>query len=523
MILWTAVAVFVALFTLVTVMGFMATRWRPCDLNDIHEWALAGRGFGTFVSWFLIGGDLYTAYTFIAVPALVYGAGSIGFFALPYTTIVYPLVFIFAPRFWLVAKNRGYITYADFARERFDSSALALAVAVTGILATMPYIALQLVGMQVVIAGLGFTGRGFIGDLPVIVAFAILAAYTYRGGLRAPAMVAFVKDALIYITIIGASIVLVSKLGGFAHIFQTAGAVLAQRPKPGSLILQPQSFSAYATLALGSGLALFMYPHSITGVLSAKNTAVVRRNMALLPAYSILLGVNALFGFMAIAAGVQAASPNAAVPMLFVRMFPQWFVGMSFAAIAIGALVPAAIMSIAAANLFTRSIYKEYVKPECTSADETRVARFVSLSVKAGALLFALFLPAQFAIYFQLLAGAWILQTFPTIVIGLYTRSLHRRALLVGWLGGMVAATWMGIATNFTPTITLRFGSLALPGYIGLFALALNLIVTVIMSLVFDGLRVPRGRDSTSPGDYLADAGALAANRRSQDIRDLNH
>ena len=505
MILWTAVGVFLVLFTLVTVMGFMATRWRPCDLNDIHEWALAGRGFGTFVSWFLIGGDLYTAYTFIAVPALVYGVGSLGFFALPYTTIVYPLVFIFAPRFWMVAKNRGYITYADFARERFDSRTLAFAVAITGILATMPYIALQLVGMQVVIAGLGFTGRGLAGDLPVIIAFAILAVYTYRGGLRAPAMVAFVKDALIYITIIGAAIVLVSQLGGFAHIFQVAAATLAQRPKPGTIILPQQSFSAYATLALGSGLALFMYPHSITGVLSAKSTTVVRRNMALLPAYSILLGVNALFGFMAIAAGIQTTSPNSAVPMLFVKMFPQWFVGMSFAAIAIGALVPAAIMSIAAANLFTRSIYKEYIKPACTGQEETQVARFVSLAVKAGALLFVLFLPTQFAIYFQLLAGAWILQTFPTIVVGLYTRRLHRRALFAGWLAGMLAATWMGFATGFTPTFTLHVAGLSLPGYIGLFALTFNLIVTVVLTFIFDALGMPRGLDATRPADYLKD------------------
>ena len=505
MILWTAVAVFLALFTIVTVMGFMAARWRPGNLDDIHEWALAGRGFGTFVTWFLIGGDLYTAYTFIAVPALVYGAGALGFFALPYTTIVYPLVFIFAPRFWLVAKKRGYITYADFARERFDSRSLAFAVAFTGILATMPYIALQLVGMQVVIAGLGFTGSGLAGDLPVIVAFAILAVYTYRGGLRAPAMVAFVKDALIYVTIIGASIVLVSKLGGFAHIFQTAGAILAQRPKPGAIILPPQSFSAYATLALGSGLALFMYPHSITGVLSAKNTTVIKRNMALIPAYSVLLGLNALFGFMAIAAGIHASSPNAAVPLLFVKMFPQWFVGMSFAAIAIGALVPAAIMSIAAANLFTRSIYKEYVNPACSGPEETRVARYVSLAVKAGALLFVLFLPSQFAIYFQLLAGAWVLQTLPTIVIGLYTRRLHRRALLIGWMIGMFAATWMGIFTGFTPTITLHFGGFALAGYIGLFALTFNLISTAVLTVVLDGVGVSRGQDSTRPEDYLED------------------
>jgi SSS family solute:Na+ symporter len=249
-----------------------------------------------------------------------------------------------------------------------------------------------------------------------------------------------------------------------------------------------------------------MYPHSITGVLSAKSTTVIRRNMALLPAYSVLLGVNALFGLMAIAAGIQTTAPNAAVPMLFVKMFPQWFVGMSFAAIAIGALVPAAIMSIAAANLFTRSIYREYVRPACSGPEETRVARFVSLAVKAGALMFVLLLPTQFAIYFQLLAGAWILQTLPIIVIGLYSRFLHRRALFIGWLTGMLAATWMGVVTNFTPTITLHGGGLVLTGYIGLFALTFNLIVTVLLTFIFDALGVARGLDATRPEDYVADA-----------------
>lgn len=502
MILWTAVAVFVALFALVTVLGFAAVRWRAGDLNDIHQWALAGRGFGTLVTWFLIGGDIYTAYTFIAVPALIYGVGAPGFFALPYTTIVFPLVFIFGPRFWCIAKNRGYVTYADFVRERYGSRSLALAVAVTGILATMPYIALQLVGLQVVIAGLGFTGSGFMGDLPVIVAFAILAIYTYRGGLRAPALVAFVKDALIYVTVIGATIVLVTKLGGFAHIFANAATALAQRPKPASIMLSPAGYSAYASLALGSGLALFMYPHSITGVLGAKSARVVRRNMVILPAYSVMLGFIALFGYMAIAAGVHPATPSGAVPALILASFPQWFIGVAFAAIAIGALVPAAIMSIAAANLYARSVHMEFVQPACSSAVQTKVARFASLIVKTGALLFVLFLPTQFAIYFQLLAGAWILQTFPAVVFGLYTRWFHRRALFAGWLVGMVAATWMGIASGFTPVFALHLGALVMPLYIGLIALAANLGLAIVLTPLFNGVKLPAGADATTPRDY---------------------
>src|SRR5215831_17381286 len=148
---WTAIVVFVG----VTVLGFLAAYWRRGDLDLLNEWGLAGRRLGTIIVWFLLGGDIYTAYTFIAVPALVFGAGAIGFFALPYTVIVYPLVFLILPRMWAVAHRHNYITGADFVQGRYGSRWLALAVAVTGIVATMPYIALQLLGLQVVIGAMG--------------------------------------------------------------------------------------------------------------------------------------------------------------------------------------------------------------------------------------------------------------------------------------------------------------------------------------------------------------------------------
>ena len=213
---WPALIVFVLLFGLITVLGFVAVHWRRGDLDLLHEWGLAGSRFGTMVTWFLLGGDLYTAYTFIAVPALMFGVGALGFFAVPYTIMVYPFVFAVFPRLWSVARQHGYITAADFVRGRHGNRWLALAVAVTGIVATMPYIALQLVGIQVVIAALGIGGTGLSGDLPLVLAFVILAAFTYTSGLRAPAAIAIVKDLLIWITVIVAIVVIPIKLGGYA-------------------------------------------------------------------------------------------------------------------------------------------------------------------------------------------------------------------------------------------------------------------------------------------------------------------
>ncbi|HEX6549847.1 MAG TPA: sodium:solute symporter [Gammaproteobacteria bacterium] len=512
---WVALTVFVLLFALVTVLGFVAARWRAADLDHLHEWGLAGRRFGTVVTWFLLGGDLYTAYTFVAVPALVFGAGAIAFFALPYTLMVYPFVFVVFPRLWSVSRKHGYVTASDFVRDRYDSGLLALLVAVTGILATMPYIALQLVGIQVVIGAMGFKGGGLIGDLPLIIAFAILAAYTYTSGLRAPALIAVVKDILIYIVIIAAVIVIPVQLGGYGHIFDAVPAdkLLLKPPVPGNV----GTYSAYATLALGSALALFLYPHSVTGLLSASSRQVIKRNMALLPAYSLVLALIAFLGYMAIAADVQHDPAYAdyfkqygadfAVPALLLKSFPAWFVGVGFAAIAIGALVPAAIMSIAASNLFTRNIYREYLKPDATHKQEAGMAKLVSLVVKLGALAFIIFLPQKYAIQLQLLGGVWIIQTLPAIIVGLYTRWLHRWALVAGWAAGMLCGTGMVAAQHFKGTIyPLHVGALTVPGYAALYSLALNFAVTILLTLLLGVLNTPAGTDATMAADYEHDA-----------------
>src|SRR6476619_4045771 len=350
----------VILFLLVTVMGFAASRWRRADdLMHLDAWGLGGRSFGSWITWFLLGGDLYTAYTFVAVPALMFGAGAAGFFAVPYTVVIYPLVFLVVIRLWSVSHVRGFVTPADFVRSRFDSPTMALLVAITGIVATMPYIALQLVGISAILKSIGFAGTGLVGELPLLIAFLVLALYTYNSGLRAPALIAFVKDSLIYLTIIVAVIVIPSKLGGCAHIFGAAQTKFSAAGGPG-VLLPATGQLGYATLALGSALALFLYPHSITGVLAASNRDVLKRNLI------------ALLGFMAIAAGTKpiGTDGNTIVPELFQQMFPSWFAGIAFAAIAIGALVPAAIMSIAAANLFTRNVYKAFLKRDATPVQE---------------------------------------------------------------------------------------------------------------------------------------------------------
>jgi SSS family solute:Na+ symporter len=223
-----------------------------------------------------------------------------------------------------------------------------------------------------------------------------------------------------------------------------------------------------------------------------------------LPAYTFLLGLIALLGYMTITAGIKPSNPNYAVPDLFVHFFPSWFTGVAFAAIAIGALVPAAIMSIAAANLFTRNIWKEFVRPDIAHNEESAVAKIASLVVKVGALLFVIFLPTKYAIDLQLLGGVWILQTLPSVVIGLYTRWFHRWALLIGWAVGMGIGTWMAQDSSFkTSVYALNLFGWHFSAYEAVFALVANLVVAAALTVVFRAVGArDRAGDETRPEDY---------------------
>ena len=313
--------------------------------------------------------------------------------------------------------------------------------------------------------------------------------------MRAPALIAVVKDMLIFITVFAAVVIIPAKLGGYASIF-------ASVPRE-KLILAPPSgdnfgaYSAYATLALGSALALFLYPHAMTGILSSSSGNVIRRNAALLAAYSFILGLIALLGYMAIAAGVDKEpayaagfaqyGANFAVPALFLASFPSWFVGIAFAAIAIGALVPAAIMSIACANLFTRNLYKEFLHPNCSDADEARMAKIVSLVVKIGAVVFILAIPQAYAIQLQLLGGIWIIQLLPPILLGLYSRGFNALALLIGWVVGTAIGTYMAATQGFASSVyPLEILGVTVPGYAALYSVAINLLLAVLLSPLFD-------------------------------------
>ncbi|WP_406278103.1 sodium:solute symporter [Embleya sp. NBC_00896] len=474
---------------------------RSDDLPTLENWALADRRLGPIWTWFLLGGTIFTAYTFTAVPGMVYGGGATAFFALPYTVIVCPLAFVLLPRLWAVARRHGYVTVADFVRGRYGSPALALVVALTGILATMPYLALQVLGIRAVLAAAGLHPRGAAGDLAMVALFAGLAVATYRHGLRAPTVISAMKGVAIFGSVLVAIAFVLARLGGPGRLFDAADRRLAERGSPdASLILGPHQQGGFATLALGSALALLLYPHVLTAGFAASSSDTLRRVCVALPAWTAVLGLFGVLGIAALAMDIDVPTGGAetAVPLLVDRLLPAFPAGLVFGAIIVGALVPAAVMSIAAATSFVRNVYVEYFHPTATPKRQMRVARLVSLTAKVGAVAFVFGLRDQAAINLQLLGGVWILQIFPAVVVGLFTRRLHHRALLAGWAVGMAAGTATVVREGFVPLVRFDLGGHDVQVYAGLAALVLNLVLTLILTEVFDRIDAPRGADTTT-------------------------
>ncbi|WP_283138917.1 sodium:solute symporter family protein [Rhizohabitans arisaemae] len=485
---------FLAVLGGTSLLAIAARRFRaPAALPTLESWALADRRFGTTVTWFLLGGSIYTAYTFAAVPGFVYGVGALGFFAVPYTVIVYPLAFVLLPRLWSMARRHGYITVADFVRGRYGSPALALVIAITGVLATMPYIALQLIGIRSVLTAGGLYPRGILGDLTLVAVFAVLAVATYRHGLRAPAVISLMKGAAIFGSILAVTLLVLDRLGGPGPMFARAEQALAgMTSAQASLTLDSSQFLVYATLALGSAMALLLYPHILTVTFAASSADTLRRATVILPSWTGVLALFATLGVAALAVGVQAPPGNgeAAVPLLIKELMPAALSGAVFGALTVGALVPAAVMSVAVATLFVRNIYVECFHPTATPKHQTRIAQMVSLTAKLGAVVFVFGLRDQDAINLQLLGGVWILQTFPAVAIGAFTRRLHPQALLAGWAVGMVAGTLAVVYSGFSSLVPVGLGGEGFQLYPAVLALVLNLVVVIGLTPICDRLSV---------------------------------
>ncbi|MFF1379126.1 sodium:solute symporter [Streptomyces sp. NPDC058308] len=479
----------------ITAAWAFARRAAPCELPHPAGWALAGRGLGAGGAAVLLGGTVYTAYTVTAAPGLARATGGFGLYALTYTLLLAPMALVFLPRMRELADRGDLVTTADFARARHGSHALALAVALTGLLAAMPYLALQALGLEAAVRAMGISPRGLAGVLVLVAVFVVLTAALLPGGLRACAELARYKAVLLVALLVTALVLSGRRAGPPRQVFAAAGRALADEQL--ALSMPHGTYTAYITLAVGSALAQLMYPQMLLTVLAARSPDVVRRAVLALPLWTLALGLFSYLGFVSLAAGIRTPPGHAeqAVPLLLQGLGAPWLGGLLLGALAVAALLPAAVIALGAATLVARNIYSEYFNPTATPKHEVRVARFAAVVIAVGALAFALDLHPQDAVNLHLLGGVWIIQTVPAVGLSAFTRWFHHRALLVGWAAGMALGTALTVSRGFSSVVDVGAGTLHLPVYVALTALVVNLVLVVALTPLLDRVGVRRRRE----------------------------
>ncbi|GAA4722799.1 sodium:solute symporter family protein [Brevibacillus fulvus] len=465
---FTSLMITIAVIVGVVLIGFLAGRDKSVR-NSVEDWSVGGRKFGTLLVWFLVGADLYTAYTFLGLTSTAYSAGSVAFFAIPYSTLAYVFGYFFLPKLWKVAKVHQFTTLADYTRERFGSTFLSALIAIVGVLMLIPYIDLQLSGIQdtLQVAGTGFINVKFV----VILSFLLVALYTFFSGIKGPTYTAIIKDILVWVIMLFMVVSLpMIHFGGWSPMIDTI------QQKAPQLLTIPAAGSKgipwFITASLISALALFMWAHAATGIFTSKSADAIRKNAMFLPLYNIVLILVVFLGFVAFLVLPEGINPRFALLNLIQVSYGGVTQGLAYSTIALASLIPCSIMAIGASNLFANNIYKDLINRNVSPSKLTMVTRLMVFVVIGLALIFGMVFPAAL-VSLQLLGVSGMVQIFPAVVISLYWRNQSKEATIIGLL--------VGLLTTFIVYWTGQSYGL----YEGFWGLAANLLAMVIVNPFF--------------------------------------
>ena len=436
---------------------------------DPQEFIVGGRSFGALFLWILLAGEIYTSFTFLGAAGWAYGKGAPAFYILCYGTVAYVLSYFLLPPIWKIAKERGLLTEADFFVDRYGSRPLGILVACVGFVFLVPYVTLQLTGLEILLRIAGYSTLD--ATAAVGIAFAVMTGFVYVSGLRGTAWASVVKDVAVIAAVAFAGIALPIRFFG-----SPAGAidrVLSVRPHWMTLAndLSAQGTTWFVSTVVLTALGFFMWPQSFAAVFAARDGDVLRKNAIFLPFYQLMLLLVYFAGFTALAVMPGLTGPAADQSFLLVvqRYYPAWVLGLVAFAGCLAALVPASGQILGAASLFAKNVLGDGLAIATTDAARLRATRILIVVVAALAL--GWWLAARTSLVGLLLIGySGVTQFFPGVVLGLGTRRPPALAIGAGIVAGLLVVV-CGAALHASTVVGLN---------IGLFALVVNVAVAAI-------------------------------------------
>jgi SSS family solute:Na+ symporter len=479
------VALFIIAAFLLLSVGLALRARRGRDM-DLEQWSVGGRGFGAIFVFLLMAGEIYSTFTFLGGAGLVYGSGGAAYYILAYGTLAYILSYWLLPAVWRYATPRKLLSQADFFVSKFDSRALGVLVSLVVVAAMIPYLALQLKGLGIIVTQ---TSDGAVSSTAAVWIGAVaLSIYVVASGIHGSAWTAAMKDVLTL------SVVIFIGLYLPIHYFGSIGEMFhrVDEAKPGFAALSGDQLTPvwFSSTVLLTALGFYMWPHTFGSALTARNADVFRRNAIFMPLYQLLIAFVLLVGFTAVVRVPGLSEDQADLALLGVatQAFPDWFVGFIGAAGMLCALVPGSMLLIVSATTVARNIYKG-LNPGVSDATVTTLTKALVPVVALGAVAFV-FQGGQTIVTLLLLGYALVTQLFPALVLSLVRPGwITRQGAMAGIAAGVAvvaAMSFSGATPGSSTTVDSLIGGL--PGFLaqlnlGVLALVVNVVVTGLVSM----------------------------------------
>lgn len=463
----------VALVGMAAIAGLgLFGRRRPSA--SLEEWTVGGRNFGSVVTWFLLAGDIFTTFTFLAVAGLAFSSGAAATYAIPYLPLAFIGLYFIAPRVWRLGKEHGYLTQADFFAERYHSPLLGKLVALVGVVFMLPYLQLQITGLGLMVQLV--TGSANSGHLCMVVATVLVVIFVLWAGIHGLAKTSYLKDGLmIFAMVVLIVAVPVHYVGGIRHVFHE---IARHDPKMLTIHAGPHDAIWWVTSVLISmtGVLFCTVPHTWPGMLAARSDAGLRRNFTWLPLYQVVIIFPVIIGFTGALVLSRKTSSNGVLLTLAHGALPDWLTGVVAVAAAASAMIPAASMLIAISTAVAKNLL-----PVRSERGRLAINHVSLVAVAALALILGIARPNALA-NLLLLTFSGMSQLAPALVAALgRRRRLDTVPAVLGIMGGVGVVAWL----TFDTSVDIKHAS---PGVIGL---VLNIVVAAVAQAV---VNLGRGR-----------------------------
>jgi solute:Na+ symporter, SSS family len=469
-------AIFILIATLLLAF-YLGVRARKGQ--QLEEWAVGGRNFGSITMFVLMAGEIFTTYVFLGGSGGSYRMG--GPIIYIFNAFCYIVPFWILPPIWRYAKKHRVITQSDFFAKKYDSKPLGLLVAIVGVVSMIPYIVLQLKGLKIIVSE---TSYGAISpNLAVCIGVVAVTIFVTLSGIHGSASTAILKDILLLVVILFLGIYLpYHYYGGIKPMFETLDTA-----KPEFLLIPKEGYSIswYISTCLTIGLGQYMWPQCFGASLSSKNERTLRQNAAILPLYQIILVFILFIGFTALLQipNLQGTDTDLALFKIAKATFDPWVVGVIGAAGILTALVPCSMLLLTASTILSKNIYKA-IKPNTT---DEQIGRYTRRFVPIVALiaLFFTFFGGNSIIALLIMAYSFVLQLFPPLLCSLWKKNpVNKTGAAAGIITGVIMVAYVTITSSTMGTFFPKAPQFIKDLDIGIAALVVNIVFMFAVSAI---------------------------------------